>query len=169
MNESANINYYKQILNIFPEIPKLSSLKDNIKIPENWPLLLSSIIKTTPESVLFSVSDLKETLTCELKDEKMINKLILLEIGQIIFLHKSKAKLNKLKNTLKIEVGSIYTLKEINDQLAQSKNNPNTSHTSKLHKNKVQINKIKYQDSNKNESKWRTLKERWTKQGKHTD
>jgi len=162
--------YYKQILNIIPDKPNILALKVDSYISETWPVILKKIIDRTETTLTFEVSDLKNSILCEINDPEMMDKVSSMHEGQIIFLYDSIIALNKQSRVLEIKVNFVYTLKEVNDGLVKppkSKINSNKRTKSAEKKlkdnNKSVVASAKKQQHNSN---WRTLAERWKCQGK---
>jgi hypothetical protein len=165
--------YYKQILGVSPEKPELVSLKPEGKFPDNWPVLVESIIEKTDNILKFKITDLKTTMVCVVNNKAMLNKLTSIQAGQVVFLYDASLKLNPSGNVVDIIAGRVYSLKEVNDGIPQTEASKQKS-TPKKRVIKVNLNKFKNADRTakpkiKKEtygSYWRTLSERWQNQGK---
>ena len=113
-----NLEYYKQILAIFPEKPDLRNLQEYEEVPEGWPFLLKAILNKNERLLMFEVEDLNISLVCKTYTTDMIEKVSSMEEGQIIFLYDSVVTRNRLEKSIELDVGYVYSLKEVHDGLA---------------------------------------------------
>lgn len=166
-----DLSQYKQMLMLFPDKPDLNKLDHNDNIPESWPLVLKRVTTNTNDLLNFDITDSKITLSCQIKDSKMIEKIVSMKNGQIIFLYDSKIIKNKELDDILIDTGIVYTLKEVNDGLVK----PSNKKDIQLEKapRKIVIRKNVAPQVRKNapakqelDCRWRTLTERWQRQGK---
>lgn len=163
--------YYKQILDIYSEKPSLKTLRSGERFPEAWPMLIKSIKLCENNFFIFDISDLHQSVTCEISNSKMSEKISALQVGQVIFLYDSIVEFDSAENNIKVNVNLIYTLKEVNDGLPKRDQQNN-----KAKKRVIKVNLSKYKSNEKSlktklskeehGSCWRTLSERWQKQGK---
>jgi hypothetical protein len=159
------LEYYKQILKLFADKPDLASLKERDNVAGNWPLLLKSVVQYDDRSARIIVSDSKIDFYCDMSGLDLDVKLKTIDAGQVIFLDSAKVLLNKVDNSLKIKAKTILTLKEFNDI---QNNSSNKGTVVKNNIEKVDKNKLKADNKKENlDYKWRTLGERWIKQGKY--
>jgi hypothetical protein len=162
---------YKQLLNIFPEKPDITRLKLNTNVPDNWPFVLVSIQTKSKLDATFTISDSITSISCFTDNPKVVRKLNTFKIGQIIFLYDSKIYKDNFTEQPVIEVGQLYSLKEINDGAKtpvgqEAKADHIEAKPLKQKKcPKKEPTKKKFQKEEK-ESRWPTLAERWQKQGK---
>ena len=110
--------YYMQILTLFPEDPDLRILQEDEEVPDFWPLLLKSILNKNERLLMFEVEDLSVSMVCKTYTTDMIEKVSSMEEGQVIFLYDSVIARNRLEKTLEIDVGYVYSLKEVHDGIA---------------------------------------------------
>lgn len=165
-----SFDLYKQILNMFPEKPDLKALKAGMMIPENWPFLLGKTVYSNKNLLKFEISDLNNSIICEVKTLDMINKVSLIDKGQIVFLYDSLVIKNTLSEDFSIDVKLLFTLKEVNDGLPKTlrKRDKRSVYQGRAKEKgtKLSSNTEKPLKSDQPDSRWRTLAERWQKQGK---
>lgn len=113
----TNNLHYKQFLNIYNIIPSLSLLTISKQIPNNWPFSFEGVANKDNNNISFWIADLKTKAICISSNNNLINKILKLEPGQIIFLSDGIVEKYSKVLGLEITVSSIQTVKEFNDSI----------------------------------------------------
>ncbi len=164
---------YLQLLEIIAVKPSLASLKVGDKVPADWPLVFVGQVAGKDSQAMMAISDTKTTLNARVSDQNMMHKLESLEPGQVIFLYDSSVQADQ-DQSIYLTVDKLYTLKEVSDykpqkeQVLKERAGLKADKPSQPERKKVTIPR-QARKKDELDSNWRTLAERWEKQGKSWD
>ena len=167
-------NAYKQLLDTFVAKPNILNIKEGSKFPPTWPLMLITLIHIDKNFLIAEMTDLKAVARCHIKDAISIKKLTNAEEENVFFLHNARV-IKKKDTTADLSVEKVFTLKEA----AAMEPKKSGSKVKEGQKIKIKLKKstdprrgkmtpkiMSPSPAEKEDSQWRTLAERWEKQGK---
>jgi hypothetical protein len=112
---------YQFLLEQLPEKPNLTLVQTPSPCPEPWPLLLKELRMARRQVIGFVVSDGTTQVVCKASVPEVYDKVLALDVGSIIHLRGALPVFMESEKAYGLEIESILTLKEFDDELQRLK------------------------------------------------